>query len=171
MAAAGLLLAVGMTGCHDDDLEYETPGGLQGTGDDRVTVVYMRSPGVGVPDASGDVSVLLEDPSALRTLKFTGHIRHGGDTRGDTSFACHIRIGSTDIPDGVYFLKIEGDNVPELGQRKVKFVSSVGEEAPAGSMSYDDLEGSGTQSDPYRINDDGDFLTMIWYLEDDPDNG
>ncbi len=171
LAAAGLLLAVGMTGCHDDDLEYETPGELQGTGDDRVTVVYMRSPGVGVPDASGDVSVLLEDPSALRTLKFTGHIRHGGDTRGDTSFACHIRIGSTDIPDGVYFLKIEGDNVPELGQRKVKFVSSVGEEAPAGSMSYDDLEGSGTQSDPYRINDDGDFLTMIWYLEDDPDNG
>ena len=68
-------------------------------------------------------------------------------------------------------MKIESENVGGLGSRKVRFISNVGEEAQTEAMSYDALEGSGTSGDPYLINDDGDFLTMIWYLEEDPDHG
>lgn len=167
----GIFMVIGITGCRDDNPEYNVPGELQGTGDGRVTVVHLRTLGLDGQDTQGDVTFCLENPSSLQSLKFAGHLRNSDDTRDDGSLACHIRIGSTDIPDGVYFMKIESENVGGLGSRKVRFISNVGEEAQNEAMSYDDLEGSGTSGDPYLINDDGDFLTMIWYLEEDPDHG
>lgn len=167
----GVLLAFCIAGCSDDTPEYMRPGEIQGSGDGRVTVVHLRASAVDSWIGSGEVSFSLEDPSTLKCLRFDGHLRNGENTRGDATYACHIGIGSTDIPDGTYFLKVEGENIPELGSRKVRFTANVGEEAEAGSMSYDDLEGSGSPDDPYLINDDGDFLTLIWYLEEDPDHG
>lgn len=166
----GFMIALCIAGCADDGLEYVKPGDLQGSGDGRITVVHIRASGINEWNGTGKVVFSLEDPSTLKSLRFDGHIRNSDDSRGNATYACHICIGVTDIPDGTYFLKVDGEGIPELDRRKVRFVSNVGEEAPSGSMSYDDLEGSGTQSDPYLINDDGDFLTLIWYLEEDPDH-
>ena len=167
----GIMSLLWLASCSDTDMDCFTAGELQGSGEKRVTLVHLRADALAGWEGHDSVTFCLEDPAERRSLRFTGNLRHEERTRGDGVVTCGIVIGESDIPDGTYFLKVKGEGLPEFGTRKVLFSANVGQEVEAGAMSYDDLGGNGSPNDPYRINDEGDFLTMIWYLEEDPDHG
>lgn len=161
-----LSLLLFLAACSDDPAT--TPAGrLENDGDSRVSVLHLAGRDLaGLADLD-NVEFMLEDPENRRSLTL------GGSMRFDRSLAaivCRITLGATDIPDGKYFLRVGSDDLPDICTRRVIFSGNIGTEVEAESMSYDDLQGSGTASDPYLINDDGDFLTLLWYLEDDPEH-
>lgn len=166
-----LLLAL-LASCSDDDpISSPAGGSIESEGGQRVTVVHLTTTGTDLTTTGDEASFMLIDPANRKSYDFKGLIlnnrtvSHNG-RKG--SVECRLRIGSTDIADGDYYLTVTADGLPELGLRMVRFRDNLGSEIPLEPMGYDDLTGSGTPGDPYLINDAGDFLTLLWYLEEDP---
>lgn len=165
-----LPLALLLAACSDDTPEFSKPGGIIYEDGLRVSELSI-SEAAGVADwADGtDVHFRLDDPVRRVTLDFEGTVRHSPSSRGQ-ALNCRLKIGTADIPDGDYYLSIVGENIPDIGRHRVRFSGNVGMEIGAESMDYSDLEGSGTASDPYLIGNQDDFLSLIWYLEEDPEH-
>lgn len=145
-------------------------GSIENEGEARVTVLHLTSAGAEGWEPVCNADFRLVDPVGRHTFTFTGALRHDPSVEvlGNKGAAtCRIAIGADDIPDGTYYLSVSGEGVPPLGMRKVRFSANIGVEEYYSSMDYEDLEGNGTKDDPYLINDGGDFLTMLWYLEED----
>lgn len=162
-----------LLGACSDETPIPEPGqtgSIENEGESRVTVLHLTSAGAEAWEPIGNADFRLVDPVGRHTLTFTGALRHDPSVEvlGNKGAAtCRIAIGTTDIPDGTYYLSVSGEGVPSLGMRRVRFSANIGVEEWYSSMDYEDLEGSGTKDDPYLINDAGDFLTMLWYLEED----
>lgn len=165
----------GFTACSDDNGDFQPVNGNISTdvSGNRITILHLGDrTGTDTREHSG-LEFVLENPAAKRRLTFSGGIVHNPQLQVQGSryaYTCSIAIGETDIPDGDYYLSVTGDGLPDIRMRRVAFKDNVGSEYTAAQMTYDDLQGSGTADDPYLINDDGDFLTLLWYLEEDPDH-
>lgn len=161
-------------GCGDDIISPRHPeGSLESENGSVYTVLHLHLPDGTESGEFENLDFLLECPVTRRSFSFGGRGGNNGGiltTDGQNMFTCRINIGDTEIPDGDYFLTVSGEGLTGLGLRRVRFSRNIAVEIEHEPMSYDDLEGAGTESDPYLINDDGDFLTLLWYLEDDPDH-
>lgn len=168
-----LLLTLILLNSCADEMDIRSDGRLETDGDSRVSVLHLGSRGIMNFAGLENVGFRLENPRDRVSLSFGGSLKFDKTISvldSPSALVCRIAIGETDIPDGEYYLTVSGDDLPEIALRRVAFKGNVGREVKAEPMSYDDLEGIGTESDPYLINDDGDFLTLLWYLEDDPDH-
>lgn len=172
-SALACVFAAGMfTACSDDPVA-PTPGRIENNGEERVTILHLSSRDIAALAGTHNVEFLLENPEKRVSFTFRGSIQTDRNIRlSDASEAivCRLAIGNADIPDGNYYLTVRGDGIPDIRLRRVAFKGNLGNELDAQPISYDDLSGKGTREDPYLINDDGDFLTLLWYLEDDPDH-
>lgn len=83
------------------------------------------------------------------------------------SASCRMKLGTATIPDGRYLIKIKGSGLPDFGTQLVDFEESVGTAVPYKSAVYEDLNGHGTKESPYLINNAGDFLTLLYNLQND----
>lgn len=166
-----LLVTMMAAGCSDEPENTAASGNIEMDGDVRVTVLHL-SAGEGISwETVTDAEFKIVDPVKRHTFVFGGNVRHDGDMRvlGSVGAAiCRIAIGSIDIPDGDYYISVTGSGLPELGPRLVKFVNNVGSEQQDNPIDYEDLSGEGTSQNPYLINDAGDFLSFLYYLQDDP---
>lgn len=168
------LLAFGPSACSDDP---KLPDGSQGSIEDvdggAVTVFHLTAlPGEDVSDE--DVTFTLTDPETRVNLRFKGSVVPAPDLdilgrRG--ALTCRMRLGSSQIPDGKYFLTISGAKAALTSPRLVRFRSSIGSEEDYSLTTYDDLEGEGTELSPYIIAGPGDFLIFLSYLSDDELHG
>lgn len=168
-----LLLALILLNSCADEMDIRSDGRLETEGDSRVSVLHLGSRGIMNFAGLDNVGFRLENPRDRVSLSFGGSLKFDKTISvldSPSALVCRIAIGETDIPDGEYYLTVSGDDLPEIALRRVSFKGNVGREVKSEPMSYDDLEGAGIESDPYLINDDGDFLTLLWYLEDDPDH-
>lgn len=168
-----LLLTLILFNSCADEMDIRSDGRLETDGDSRVSVLHLGSRGIMNFAGLENVGFRLENPRDRVSLSFDGSLKFDKTISvldSPSALVCRIAIGETDIPDGEYYLTVSGDDLPEIALRRVSFKGNVGREVKSEPMSYDDLEGAGTESDPYLINDDGDFLTLLWYLEDDPDH-
>lgn len=153
--------------------EVSVPGRIENDGATRVSVLHLGSRDITNLADIDNVEFVLEDPKNRVNFKFNGNLFLDKSLKGldsPAAIVCRIGIGEVNIPDGEYYLAIHGDNIPDIHLRKVSFKGNIGNEIRTESMSYDDLKGLGTKDDPYLINDDGDFLTLIWYLMDDEEH-
>lgn len=169
--AASLLILLG--GCSDDTpIPEPRPGGsIENVDGTRVTILHLSLAGNEGWNPVNDATFRLIDPVNRHTFDFTGALLHDPDIQvlGNRGAAtCRIAIGAEDIPDGTYYISVSGEGVPSLGTRLVRFSSNIGTEEADSPMDYEDLEGGGTIDNPYLINDAGDFLTLLWYLDEDP---
>ena len=173
MAALLLMLAAG---CSDDHtLLPDTDGFIENEEGMRVTVLHLSGRDIDAAawQSPRDVSFILEDPARRISFTLEGTAQHDGEAvamHEPGTMKCRMRIGETDIPDGDYYLKLLHDGNAVGRMRRVAFSGNVGTEIASEQMDYTDLEGDGTQQNPYLINDDGDFLTLIYYLQEDPDH-
>lgn len=161
------------TACSDDSFDpYGREGSLEFDNGTTYSVLHLNVPGDWTAEDFSSLHFLLECPARRQSFAFEGHGSTESATRahGGGTFTCRMDIGDTMIPDGEYYLTVSGTDFPHIGLRRIRFSANVGSEVQSSPMSYDDLEGSGTETDPYLINDDGDFLTLLWYLEEDPDH-
>lgn len=168
-----LLLTLILFNSCADEMDIRSDGRLETDGDSRVSVLHLGSRGIMNFAGLENVGFRLENPRDRVSLSFDGSLKFDKTISvldSPSALVCRIAIGETDIPDGEYYLTVSGDDLPEIALRRVSFKGNVGREVKSEPMSYDDLEGAGTESDPYLINDDGDFLTLLWYFEDDPDH-
>lgn len=161
------------TACSDDNFDpYGREGSLEFDNGTTYSVLHLNVPEDWTAEDFSSLHFLLECPARRQSFAFEGHGSTESATRahGGGTFTCRMDIGDTMIPDGEYYLTVSGTDFPHIGLRRIRFSANVGSEVQSSPMSYDDLEGSGTETDPYLINDDGDFLTLLWYLEEDPDH-
>lgn len=169
-----LLLLFIVSSCSDEEFNTSrSPGSLETEDGVRISVLHIDARNIEKWKEARDVSFRIENPSSRKSYSFDGTIAHSPDVEvfeGRGALTCRIRIGDTDIPDGRYYLVAESEDMPGIGIRTIEFSGNKGVEVKSEPMSYDDLSGAGTESDPYLINDDGDFLTLLWYLEQDPDH-
>lgn len=160
------------SGCSNEPIVINpTPGNIEINGDERVTVLHLSAGENVAWSQEVDAEFKIIDPVNRNTFTFGGNIKFDRDMNvlGSMGAAtCRISIGLTDIPDGDYFISVTGDNLPDLGPRLVKFAGNVGAEQQNNPIDYEDLSGDGTAQNPYLINDAGDFLTLQYYLLDDP---
>ncbi len=170
-----LLLAIGASSCSEEKLPARpAEGSIEYQGDVRVTVLNLSTIDADPVSPEGELTFQLINPKKDLSYTFKGvitfdhTISHYGETG---AFQCRLQIGNLDIDDGEYYLTVSGEGLPEIGLRRVNFSQNIGTEISTPRMTYDDLEGSGTAESPYLINDAGDFLTMLWYLEEDPNHG
>ncbi len=163
-----MALAFLLTGCHDDPepINNVGEGNIENVNGIRFSVFHLLANGEYKWDEENDVSFELVNPETRQNFSFSGSIFNSEDGKRDL-LTCRLKIGETEIPNGSYYVSINGTNVPEFGLRKVRFSNNVGVEEEMQSMDYTDLEGSGTMSDPYLISSPGDFLIMLSYLQED----
>lgn len=170
------LLLSTAAGCSEKIELPDTDGFIEVANGERVTVMHLTAGNiVNTADWASErnVQYVLENPAKRLTFSLEGTARHDGravalHTQG--ALCCRIVLSDTDIPDGEYYLRVIGDNIPDIGLRRVRFSNNVGAEIEAETMQYTDLTGDGTAESPYLINDDGDFATLLWYLQEDPDH-
>lgn len=168
-----LILLVGLAflgGCSEDHNFPLIEGNIENVDGLRVTIFHLLSDKVENWEMNDDVKFTLVDPENRSTLDFHGSMTHATES-GKRVITCRLNIGEKNIPDGSYFVSVSGDNVPELGLRRIKFFNNVGTEEESKPMLYSDLDGSGTESDPYIIASSGDFLILLSYLMDDSSHG
>ncbi len=164
-----LFLAGAACACSDDNSLPEPDSGITDPSL-RVSELHLSAAGIESWSEAAEAGFDFIDPENRRTFSFGGSISHDPTKmlRGQKGAAiCRIATGATSIPDGKYFLIVKGSGIPQLGTRMVEFKGNKGTEADYEPVTYDDLEGEGTESNPYLINDAGDFLSLLWYLEDD----
>lgn len=169
------LLAVGVfSGCSDNDNDFPPVyGSLETDGDVRITVLHLGNYNISNLDDVTNLEFVFENPSSRNRMSFGGEVflNKAQTVLGSKdALTCRIALGENDIPDGNYYLSVTGEGLPDIGMRRVMFEGNIGSEYKGESMSYDDLDGEGTVDNPYLINDDGDFLTLLWYLQDDSDH-
>lgn len=159
----GLLLGA----CSDKDEPNPFYGNVEEIDGKLFTTFHLRDFASTHWETSEDVGFLLVNPEAHTTYEFRGSIAYntGGNHR---VFTCRLDLGDTVIPDGIYCVILNGENVPDIGVRTVRFADNVGTEDESVAIDYSDLDGKGTQSDPYLIASSGDFLIFLSYLLDDP---
>ncbi len=128
-----LLLAL-LASCSDDDpISSPAGGSIESEGGQRVTVVHLTTTGTDLTTTGDEASFMLIDPANRKSYDFKGLIlnnrtvSHNG-RKG--SVECRLRIGSTDIADGDYYLTVTADGLPELGLRMVRFRDNLGSEIP-----------------------------------------
>ncbi len=175
IAGLSILLSWAMAACSEENVPAPpAQGSLESEGDSRVTLLNLTGESSDAVSPDEELTFQLVNPAKDVSYQFTGKltydhtISHFGLTG---AFQCRLNIGNVNIEDGEYFLTIIDKNVEILGMRKVRFSGNIGEEVNTPTMKYTDLEGSGTEYDPYLINDDGDLLTLLWYLEEDANHG
>ena len=165
-----LLAALALTGGCSDSPEFpRIVGNLENIDGSRISVFHLLAEKLSGWEANEDVHFLLVDPSSKNSYDFTGSIYHNTES-GKTVFTCRLNLGATEIPDGTYFVSVAGEDIPDIGLRTVRFTDNIGTEEEMKTIDYSDLDGSGTQSDPYLISSQGDFLVLLSYLIDDPNH-
>ena len=163
-----LLAALSLAGgCSDNPDMPRLPGNIETVDGLRISIFHLLADKLSGWEISDDVRFLLVDPTSQNSFEFNGSIIHNTEN-GRNVFTCRVDIGDTEIPDGIYFVTISGENTPEIGERTVRFTNNIGTEEDVKTIEYSDLEGSGTQTDPYLISSQGDFLSLLSYLMDDP---
>ncbi len=165
-------LLAGVCSCNDELILPDYPaGGIESEGEARVSVFHLSAQGSDFEADGEDVVFHLVNPETELCYNFSGSIQHAVSPtsgKGTGLFECRLRIGTSDIPDGLYYLSVMNSKGGKLGLRLIRFKNNIGTEEETEPMKYDDLQGAGTKENPYLINDAGDFLTLQWYLEEDP---
>ncbi len=161
--AMGLL----MCACSDNDEPKPYPGNLEEVDGNVFTTFHLRDHNSTPWEKNENVDFLLVNPGDQVSFEFKGSIVFNSADK-KRLLTCRVAIGDTVIPDGIYFVSLHGENLPDIGVRRVKFVNNIGTEDESKDMDYSDLEGSGTEADPYLISSPGDFLVMLSYLLEDP---
>lgn len=165
------VLMLMLVSCSDDPLL--TPkgpeGGLEGEGNDKVSVFHVtRGDDKGL---AGNVRFFLANPESHENLEFEGELAENPDLDifGERGvLTCRMMIGERSIPDGRYLLTISRDGRDSRPVRLLRFKGNVAVQEEYTPYIYSDLEGSGTEADPYMINSAGDFLSLQYgLLEDD----
>lgn len=157
-----------LAGCNDDPdpIFNGVEGNIENIDGTRFSVFHLLGDGISNWETENDVSFELVDPVSRESFTFKGSILRT-EEGGHPLLTCRLKIGETEIPNGTYYVSITGSDLSGFGLRTVKFFNNVGMEQEVSPMEYSDLEGKGTQSDPYIISSQGDFLIMLSYLEDD----
>lgn len=143
-------------------------GYTEGNGDDLVTVFHLAASSVENGGSDNQVQFQVINPELHTSMSFEGTVSHDATIRvlgREGAAVCRVRLGKQNIPDGRYIVRINGDMIPDLGLRTVRFTSNRG--AEENRVEYPDLEGTGTPEDPYLIQSDGDFQSFMWTLLDD----
>lgn len=153
-------------GCSDNPELPRITGNLETIDGTRISIFHLLADKFSGWETGKDVRFLLVNPSSQNSFEFTGSITHNTE-KGRKIFTCRANIGDTEIPDGTYFVTIFGEDLPDIGERTVRFVDNIGTEEDLKTIEYSDLDGSGTQTDPYLISSQGDFLILLSYLLDD----
>ncbi len=161
-----LLGALLMGSCSDHNELEPIKGNIEEAEGSRVSIFHLRDNNISEWNKSDDVRFTLVDPERQLSYEFNGSILANREY-GRRLLTCRLNIGETSIADGIYYLSIEGVDLPEIGFRKVRFADNIGTEDDTPALQYSDLEGSGTETDPYIIASDGDFLIMLSYLLED----
>ncbi len=166
-----MALMILLAGCHEDHESFfkGDEGNIENVNGTRFSVFHLLSSGNYNWNSQRDVTFELVDPVTRQNFTFSGSLLNSEEGKRDL-ITCRLKIGETEIPNGTYYLRIEGDDIPEIGLRVVRFSDNIGVEEEMQSMDYSDLEGSGTEADPYLISSQGDFLIMLSYLQDDPNH-
>lgn len=161
--------------CSDEPVEPDTTpsttGSVENDGDRLISVIHLSASGLPEWEPVEDAVFEMVDPVNRNSFTFSGAVRYNpaATVLGQTGAAtCRIAFGTEGIPDGYYYLTVKGEGVPQLGVRRIRFERNIGAEEPSDPMDYEDLQGEGTAESPYLINDAGDFLSLLWYLEEDP---
>lgn len=164
-----LTLAMGLLFCSCSDNDEPNPfrGNVEEIDGKIFTTFHLRDSGSAHWEMNEEVSFLLVNPGEQLSFEFKGSIMYSSADKHKV-LTCRVAIGDTAIPDGIYFVSLQGENVPDIGVRKVRFENSIGTEDESGGVDYKDMEGSGTETDPYLVSSPGDFLVMLSYLLDDP---
>lgn len=169
-----LILPAILSSCSDD-LKYPShgpEGSLNGMGESRSTVFHILE----FPDNvfCGEVTFELCNPSDHLNLEFPGSVLSNPEMeimgkRG--ALTCRMAIGEREVPDGRYLLTVKvGDN-HSVPFRLLKFENNVAAQEEYDPLDYSDLEGTGTENDPYLINNPGDFLSLQYWLQKDEYEG
>lgn len=171
----GLLFVVALMlmlgACSDDPLmpSKGPQGAIEGEGNDVVSVFHVtRGDDHGM---TGNVRFFLANPESHDNLEFEGELTDNPDLEifGERGvLTCRMAIGERSIPDGRYMLTISRDGLESRPVRLLRFKNNVAVQEEYSPYIYSDLEGSGTEADPYMINSAGDFLSLQYgLLEDD----
>ncbi|MDE6794958.1 MAG: hypothetical protein K2J63_06595 [Muribaculaceae bacterium] len=166
-----LMATLAFLGACSDEPEFPRfEGNIEDVDGLRVSIFHLLADKAENWEIADDVTFTLVDPSSQTTFDFNGSVIHNTEN-GKRVFTCRLNIGDIEIPDGTYFVTVAGENVSELGLRTVRFFNNVGTEEETKPMKYSDLDGNGTEADPYMIASSGDFLILLSYLLEDPNHG
>lgn len=144
---------------------------LEGHGADLATVFHI-SAGEDV-ESDGKVRFYLADPGARRSFEFDGEVSFNPELEifgRKGALTCRMVIGDFEIPDGRYLLSLSRGDALSKVLRLMRFRGNVCYQEQYSSYEYD-LEGAGTETEPYLIRDAGDFLSLQYGLMDDEFQG
>ncbi len=154
-----------LTACHDDDTPFsgEEPS-IEYDDQGQVSVFNLTLRSSNDLDRLPEAVFELADPGEGTFYQFNGSLAREGSLA-----TCRMALGHTALRDGSYLLSVR-DGSATLGTWRVLIRRNTLTEESYTPMSYDDLQGEGTEESPYLINDPTDFLILQSYLLDDPDH-
>lgn len=169
LAAFILVLA----SCADD---VERPaigpdGNIEENENGVATVFHITADGD--HDLVGTVRFRLANPEAHLNMEFDGEISENRELEifgNKGALTCRMNLGKASIPDGRYMLAVGRGDTWSRPLRMLRFKGSVAKQEEYALYAYD-LEGAGTQADPYRIGNAGDFLAFVGGLMEDEFEG
>ncbi|MDE6301933.1 MAG: hypothetical protein K2M19_09490 [Muribaculaceae bacterium] len=161
--------------CSDDVPEIQNPAGeVVETEDGIMSSFYVANNTGNSYNEQTPVEFELIDPTNQTIYSYGGTMQSVRDqlvNGSDNVLHCAILLGDKNIPDGHYYITIMIDGEVKSSGHYVDITDNVITPIKGAQYTYSDLEGEGSEQNPYKIKSDADFEYFLKTLKRDSDRG